>query len=155
MVALWSRYGVMFLGLSDLNATEQLVLVGLAKAIVQADKQVSAEEAAAIKDLATQMGAASWNARVGEARTKLRTAQDLFDLARSIHGLDARETIHTALKSLAESDTLMDEEAAILEWVAEVWQLGGAAGDEEVDEDVEDPDTFDDEFVLHDEDAGS
>ena len=139
------------MGISDLNATEQLVLVGLAKAIVHADQQVSAQETAAIESLAAAMGADIWNARVVEARVHFRTASDLFELARTIMGLDARETIHAALRSLAESDDLIDEEAVILEWVAEVWQLGGAVGEED-EEEHSDEGTFDGEFVFFDED---
>ena len=137
------------MGLTELTPTEQLVLVGLAKAIVHADQEVSAEETAAIQKLAADMGPDAWNAAVAEARTRLRTADDLFSLARQVHGLDARETIHNALRSLAESDDLIEEEAAILQWIAEVWQLGGVVGDEDVEEEDEsDPDTFDGDFDL-------
>ena len=138
--------------LSELTPKEQLVLVGLAKAIVHADQEVTQEETALIRDLASKVGTDAWNQRVAEARTELATADQLFDLAREIDRVEAREAIHQALRRLAESDDLDDVEAEILAWVAEVWQLGAAAADHDVDdeEDDEDESTFDQDFVLFD-----
>lgn len=133
--------------LSELNVTEQLVLVGLAKAIVHADQEVSREETEAIRGLAEAVGTDAWNARVAEARVELATAEQLFALAKSIQRIEARECIHQALRRLAESDQMAETEQEILTWVAEVWQLGGLAVDH-TEEDVEDDDTYEDEFVL-------
>ncbi len=139
--------------LSELNSVEQLVLVGLVKAIVHADQQVSREEGQAIRELARDVGKDAWNQRVEEAREQFNTADDLFNLARTIERPGAREAIHGVLRGLAESDEMIQAEAQILDWIAEVWQLGGAAGDLSTEgEDETDPDTFDGGFVLFDED---
>ncbi len=138
--------------LSELTPTEQLVLVGMAKAIVHADREVSPEETAAIRALAAEMGTEVWNRRVADARNRLATAEQLFELARGVERMAARECIHAALRRLAEADAVDDSEQEILTWIAEVWQLGGAVSDEADDEDVEDDDTFDGEFVLFDPD---
>ena len=135
---------------SELSPTEQLVLVGLVKAIVHADQHVSSSETVAIGELANEMGLEDWNLRVTEARSRFATAADLFDMARTVERDEARELIHHALRRVAESDELIDQEMAILEWVAEVWQLGGAVVDDlEVDEETDDG-TFDGEFELFD-----
>ena len=140
--------------LHELNPTEQLVLVGLAKAVVHADQEVTAEETRAIRELADEVGKEAWNLRVAEARSQLATAEQLFELARSIDRAEAREAIHAALRKLAESDDLDDSEAEILTWVASVWQLGGAAASHvEEEEEFEDDDTYGGEdFVLFDPD---
>ena len=135
---------------SELSPKEQLVLVGLVKAIVHADQQVSSSETVAIGELASELGIDAWNRRVAEARDRFSTATDLFDMARTGERDEARELIHHALRRVAESDELIDQELAILEWVAEVWQLGGAVVDDlDVDEETDDG-TFDGEFELFD-----
>lgn len=139
--------------LSELNPTEQLVLVGLAKAVVHADHEVTQEETRAIRTLADEVGTEAWNLRVSEARTRLATAEQLFELARKIVRLEAREAIYGALRQLAESDELAESEVEILTWVADVWQLGGTAADiDEDEEEDEDDTTFDGDFVLFDPD---
>ena len=137
------------MNLRDLAPDEQLVLVGLIKAIVHADQSVSTKESESIADLARSLGPEIWNARVNEARTRLVTADDLFQLAKEIHRPEARVLIHGCLCDVAAADQLVDKEEQILTWLAEVWQLGGMAADGgEWDEDDSDPGTYSDEFIL-------
>lgn len=137
--------------LCELNPTEQLVLVGLVKAVVHADQEVTREETAVIRAIAQECGTEAWNQRVADARLQLATADQLFELARQVTRVEARECIHAALRRLAEADQLAETEAEILQWVAEIWQLGAAAAPRPAeDEALDDEDTFDEEFVLFD-----
>lgn len=139
--------------LRELSPTEQLVLVGLVKAVVHADQEVTREETAVIRALAQECGTEAWNQRVADARVQLATAEQLFDLARQVTRVDARECIHAALRRLAEADQLAQTEEEILQWVAEIWQLGAQAAPRAEDEALDDEDTFDEEFVLFDVDS--
>ena len=141
------------MNLADLDQVEQVVLVGLVKAIVHADEQVSHDEGQIIRALANSVGKETWNRRVQEASARFTNADDLFNMARTIERPAARELIHSVLRALAESDEIIAAEVQILDWIAEVWQLGGSAGLLPIeDEDESDSDTFDDDFVLFDDD---
>ena len=135
----------------DLDPDEQLVLVGLVKAVVHADQFVSVQESERIAELADALGPELWNRRVNEARERLATADDLFQLAKAITRAEARVAIHGILCEVAATDRIDDQEAQILDWLAEVWQLGGIAADGgEWDEEDSDEGTFSDEFILFD-----
>ena len=135
----------------DLDPDEQLVLVGLVKAVVHADQFVSVQESERIAELADALGPELWNRRVNEARERLATADDLFQLAKGITRAEARVAIHGILCEVAATDRIDDQEAQILDWLAEVWQLGGIAADGgEWDEEDSDEGTFSDEFILFD-----
>jgi len=135
----------------DLDPDEQLVLVGLVKAVVHADQFVSVQESERIAELADALGPELWNRRVNEARERLATADDLFQLAKAITRPEARVAIHGTLCEVAATDRIDDQEAQILDWLAEVWQLGGIAADGgEWDEEDSDEGTFSDEFILFD-----
>lgn len=136
--------------LHELSDTEQLVLVGLVRIIVHVDQEVSSEETSVVQSLAGELGLETWNARIREARTRFVSSADTFALAKTLLRPDARQRIHEALLLVADSDEVNADEAMILDWVAEVWGLD--AEHDDFAEDIDDQHTYDDHFVMLDED---
>ena len=113
----------MLVKLADLSAEELLAMVGLAKLVVRADKELSSDEAKALRDLASECGDEAWNVALGEAQRRFRTRSDAMFYAKNVTRSEARVAIHGAMVKLGESDEIVPEEQKVLDWLAELWEL--------------------------------
>ncbi len=119
----------------DLQAHEQLVLIGLVKLIVHADQQVSEEERAVLRALQLQLGDDTWNERVRAAADAFATIPALEAAAQAVVRPEAQQLIHQLLAELAGSDEVIPAEAHVLQWIDQTWALSEEE-DEDDDQDV-------------------
>jgi hypothetical protein len=111
--------------LADLTDEELLAMVGLAKLVVRADKELSNDEAGALRALAVDVGDERWQQALGEATRRFRTRSDAMFYAKNVNRAEARALIHQQMVKLSESDQVVAEEQKVLDWLAELWELKG------------------------------
>jgi uncharacterized tellurite resistance protein B-like protein len=104
-----------------LTPEEDLALIGLLKAVIQADKQLSFEENEALKRVSAQMGPDRFHERVSEAKELFKTLSDIKAHAQTIERPEARQLIFAHAKEMARQDGVIEEEEDILSWLAETW----------------------------------
>jgi len=109
--------------LSELSPDELLVLVGLIKLFVHADRAVSKQERTVLRELQAQLGRPRWNEAVHTAKDAFPTVLRLESRARRIRRAGAQHAIHAALMRLAGSERLIEDESHVLQWVADEWGL--------------------------------
>lgn len=109
--------------LKDLTQAEELALIGLIKAVIQADKTLSVEENVELKRLAAMMGPERFHERVEEARTRFIRLSDIKAHAKTIDRQPARQLIFNLLLQMAKGDEVIPEEEELLSWIAELWDL--------------------------------
>ena len=128
---------------SALQPHELLALVGLARILIRADGTFSAEEAAALQDVAAALlpqGPDTTPYREGSdegptaeheviwalldrASTELRDEDAVKAVARTVVRPEARVAIYDALFQVASSDVVSSDEWPILDWLAEQWAV--------------------------------
>ncbi len=109
------------MSLSDLSAEEDLVLLGLMRAVVRADGEYSAAEQKAMEALRDEMGQERFDAAVEAAKARFTSLASLKEHAASIERADAQSAIFNRLVSVAASDGVRDEEERPLRWLARTW----------------------------------
>ncbi len=80
-------------------------------------------EEAEILVLAQEMGSEVFKETVKEAGERLNSVDDLKKLAESITSQEARELIFSALYDIAVPGTIVEEEAKVLQWLANAWNV--------------------------------
>jgi hypothetical protein len=111
------------LEIADLTREEDLALIGLLKAVIQADKELSFEENEELKRIAGLMGRERFHERVGEAKEMFVKLSDIKGFVRKIDRKPARRLIFDLLKYMAERDGINPAEDELMAWLAEVWEL--------------------------------
>lgn len=109
--------------IGELTPQENLCLIGLVKAVIQADKVYSDGEAEELKELARKMGVDLFNETVKEARTSFKKLSDIKAFAAQITRQPARELIYGLLMDMAQPDAISPEEEDLLGWIAELWEI--------------------------------
>jgi hypothetical protein len=109
--------------LPRLTEQELLVLVGLVKLVVHADREVSPAERAVLGRVQEVVGAVAWNTAVRTARERYVAIDVLEADARAVERREVRHAIHDLLVELAGSDEIIDAEAHVLQWVVQEWGL--------------------------------
>ncbi len=109
--------------ITALEHDEQLALLGLAKIVVRADKDVSSEESYTLREWARALGAPVWSGLLQEASERFPTRQAVLDHARSIERQEARNLIYGQLYRMAHSDALVQAEARFLNELSEMWEI--------------------------------
>ncbi len=107
--------------LSELTADERLALVGLLKAVIQADKTYSKEESIELRKVALKVGEELFNDTVMVARERFKSLAAIKAHAETIKRQPARELIMKTLYEMAVPDELSAEEKALLEWLGKQW----------------------------------
>ena len=128
--------------LASLTDHERLVLVGLVKLVVHADREVSPAERVVLGRLQGTIGAAAWNDAVRVARERYASIDQLEQDARAVDRPETRRAVHELLVELAGADELIAAEAHVLQWVVQEWGL----------EEEPAPAPSGDEFVMIDDD---
>ena len=109
--------------IGELTPQENLCLIGLVKAVIQADKVYSEGEAEELKELARKMGVDLFNETVKEARTAFKKLSDIKTYAGTITRQPARELIYALLIEMAMPDAISPAEEEFLAWIAELWEI--------------------------------
>jgi hypothetical protein len=105
----------------ELSRPGQLVLVALSRFIVQADGELSEEEAAAAQGIHDALGPKVFAGLADYARNRIASLDDLIPFMEPVKDSREREAIHALLTDLAASDNPTPEEIDILNWVASHW----------------------------------
>jgi uncharacterized tellurite resistance protein B-like protein len=113
----------MTLEIKDLSYEEEVVLVGLLKAIIRADHKLSGQEHEEVRRIASSMGQERFAERVGQAQQLFSQLSDIKSYATRITRQGARELIYALLYGLADADGFASEEETLLVWLGEVWEL--------------------------------
>jgi hypothetical protein len=110
------------LEMNELTVDEELALIGLLKAVIQSDKNLSRGESDELKRVARLMGE-RFHPRVEEARQRFLTLADIKKHAQTIERQPARQLIFNLVEEMAKRDGLGPEEEDLLSWLAERWEL--------------------------------
>lgn len=108
---------------SELTHEERLALVGLMKAVIQADRIYSDEESEELRKVAKLFGKEQFQQTVAEARELFRTLSDIKDYAVRVERPEARELMFELLDDLAQQDDLVQEERELLGWLSRQWEI--------------------------------
>jgi hypothetical protein len=109
--------------LNELTPEEQLTLIGLLKAVVGADRQLSLEEDQRLESVARAMGEQRFRERVSEAQRIFTTLADIKRHALLVERQPAREVIFKTLQQMSQQDGVIPEEEEVLTWLAERWEV--------------------------------
>ena len=109
--------------LGTLSEHERLVLVGLVKLVVHADREVTPAERVVLVRLQGAVGAEAWNEAVRTARERYASIDQLEHDARAVDRPEVKLAVHEVLVELAGSDEIIDAEAHVLHWVVQEWGL--------------------------------
>lgn len=108
--------------LSDLTDEEAHAFVVLVRTVARADGGVSDAERAQLASFAAEMGEERFWPLVEQTRGATgRPAVE--QAARQVARPSARELIFATLTDLAISGTIVEPEAAVLDWLADLWNL--------------------------------
>jgi uncharacterized tellurite resistance protein B-like protein len=111
------------MGFDELTTEENLALVGLLKAVIQADKVYSEGESGQLKKIAQQMGEPLFHSTVEKARERFKTRGDIQRFAATITRPGARQLIFDTLYQMAVADSIVPAEKDLLNWLAKLWGL--------------------------------
>lgn len=109
------------LEMSELTREEDLALIGLLKAVIQADKKLSFEESEELNRVAGLMGSDRFHERVTEAKQIFQTLASIKDHARKVERQPARQLIFNMLLEMAKRDEVIPEEEELLGWLSDLW----------------------------------
>jgi hypothetical protein len=109
--------------LGALSEQELLVLVGLVKLVVHADREVTPAEREILGRLQATIGAETWNAAVRTARDRYTSIEQLEHDARAVERAEVRRAVHETLVEIAGADEVIEAEAQVLQWVVQEWGL--------------------------------
>lgn len=109
--------------LADLNQNEQLALAGLLEFVVLASGHVTEDEQNEIDSIVEALGEEKYRKAVNEVDKRFPDEQTLRSFLTGIDRQDARELIYGVVMEAAMTDTVEGRESALLEWLAEAWQV--------------------------------
>jgi hypothetical protein len=109
--------------ITELNETEEVVLVGLMREIVQADGEYTDAERKAVEVVRAELGPERFERAIERARDQLRSRADLKSLAQGIEREEVRELIYRVLEKVAEIDGVAPEEEKPLAWLSAWWKV--------------------------------
>ena len=108
---------------NELTSDERILLVGMIRKVAGADQKFSDQEKDEMTRVASQMGEDIFKEAAREAGKLLRSAEAVESSARAVTRPEARELIFTTLQDLAVSDEVAPEEMALVNWLADLWDL--------------------------------
>jgi hypothetical protein len=109
--------------LADLNQNEQLALAGLLEFVVLASGHVTEDEQNEIDSIVEALGEEKYRKAVDQVDKRFPDEQTLRSFLTGIDRQDARELIYGVVMEAAMTDTVEGRESALLEWLAEAWQV--------------------------------
>jgi len=113
----------MAMKLTELDDHERLVFAGLVRAMTRQDGEVTAEEAAAVTQLANAVGAKDFWLAMNEAQQMLPEPADISNAAEGVTRPKVRRWMYEQLEELAGADEVVVAEEALLHWLVRLWSL--------------------------------
>ena len=109
--------------LEDMTAPEKQALRSLVRVMVGVDGSYSPEETATLQRAATELGKEEfWELVTGPGENEL-TLDLVKAQAGEVERPEVRETIYGILFGIAAAGSIVGDEARILDWLAESWNL--------------------------------
>ena len=108
--------------LSDLDAVEANAFAVLVRAVVRADGGVSDAEREGLASIAAEMGDERFWKFMDRAES-VHGKEAVERAASRVERVSARTLIFVTLSELAISGTIVETEAAVLDWLADLWRL--------------------------------
>ena len=109
--------------LSDMTDAEKQILGTLVRVMVGADRQFSDDEAERLQGAAAELGEDEFWDVVGEAGSHGLSEDQVRSEAQAVDRKEAQETIYGVLFGIAAAESIVVQEANLLDWVADVWGL--------------------------------
>lgn len=107
----------------DLAHEERTALVALVQYMVEANANVTEEEAERIESVAHGLGRGVYRATVQEVADRFPDELSLKALLATITRRDAQEVIYGTALSVAMCDAMRPEERELLDWLAREWDI--------------------------------
>ncbi len=107
--------------LDDFTPNEDLALLGLMRAVIQADGDYSNEERAEVAALREEMGAKRFEDAIGKAKERFGTLAALKEHVKSIDRVPVQSSILRKLMTVAAADGVAESEEAPIRWLAHAW----------------------------------
>lgn len=107
----------------ELNPDEQIAFAGLIRLMIRMDGELSPGEVKAVSSLAKDIGAPNLWMLMTDTR-----ALESNEVSRRVAAIDSRpvrEWMYGVLVGLAAVDGIDPSETTLLDWLREVWELGG------------------------------
>lgn len=114
--------------LAELDDRELLALAGLLRVLVRLDGMASAAELAALDAIGDELGRDKLDSLIRRAAAELESTADVERIALEVENPGSRELIYGALFDVAASDSILQPESYLLDWLREHWHLNPAAG---------------------------
>jgi hypothetical protein len=109
--------------LNELNQDERTALVGLMKATVMSDGNVSEEELEYVEDLVDAFGEDAYEGTLDAFEKRFTDIESFKKFLAQIGRQDARELIFGTVLEAAGSEAIEGNEADLLDWLAKTWDI--------------------------------
>ena len=122
--------------LKDLNGDERTALVGLVRAVVMADNQVSEDELEEVEDIVDAFGEEAYQAALDGFEGRFPDEEAFRQFLAGITRQDARELIYGTVLQGAAADAIEGGESELLAWLADAWKIELQVEDQDQDEET-------------------
>jgi GTP cyclohydrolase I len=109
--------------LADLNQNEQIALAGLLEFVVLASGHVTEDEQNEIDTIVEALGEEKYRKAVEEVDKRFPDEKAFREFLSTIEREEAKELIYGLVIEAAMTDTVEGRESALLEWLAEEWDV--------------------------------
>jgi hypothetical protein len=109
--------------LEDLNQDERTALVGLMKATVMSDGNVSEDELEYVEELVDAFGEDVYESTLDAFETRFKDGASFKTFLTKIGRQDARELIFGTVLEAAGAEAIEGREAELLEWLTKAWNI--------------------------------
>jgi hypothetical protein len=109
--------------LKDLNGDERTALVGLVRAVVMADNQVSEDEIEEVEEIVDAFGEEAYQAALDGFEGRFPDEEAFRQFLVGITRQEARELIYGTVLQGAAADAIEGGESELLAWLADAWKI--------------------------------
>ena len=107
--------------LDQLNATEQLCLVAVVRAVIRADGELSEGERDTLAELMPELGEETFHARLEQVEQM--PEGELFRLVATVTNPETRALIYDIAVVMAQPGTITEEEQKLLDEISRRWDI--------------------------------
>lgn len=113
----------MEIDIEDLNEDERTALVGLLKAVVLADSNISEEEIHEVDEVVEALGEEEYQRHLDRFESKFPDLPSFQRFLETIERQDARELIFGTVLNGAAADAIEKGESDLLAWLGKAWNI--------------------------------
>jgi hypothetical protein len=114
---------VLAMELTELNPDERIALVGLVKAVVLADGQVSEDEMEEVQEIVDAFGDEAYRGYLDAFEARFADEPSFQQFLKTIERQEARELIYGTILAGAAADAIEGHESELLSWLADAWNV--------------------------------